>query len=108
MPDTHAPENVQIVLASRPHGAPTPENFRLERVPVPSPGPDEVLLRTLYLSLDPYMRGRLSDAPSYAAPFEVDEPLGAGTVCEVVESNSDDVKVGDVVLAYTTWSGQPQ
>lgn len=104
MPDTHAPENVQIVLASRPHGAPTPENFRLERVPVPSPGPDEVLLRTLYLSLDPYMRGRLSDAPSYAAPFEVDEPLGAGTVCEVVESNSDDVKVGDVVLAYTTWS----
>lgn len=98
------PNNTQIVLASRPHGAPTAENFRTETTPVPSPGDGEVLLRTLYLSLDPYMRGRLSDAPSYAAPFEVDAPLGAGTVSEVVESNSSDFTVGDVVLGYTTWS----
>ena len=53
----------RIVLASRPVGEPTPENFRLEEFPIPSPGPDQVLLRTIWLSLDPYMRGRMSDAP---------------------------------------------
>ncbi len=97
-------QNVQIVLASRPHGEPTSDNFRTETVPMPSPGDGEVLLRTIYLSLDPYMRGRLSDAKSYAEPFEVDAPLGGGTVCEVVESRSADVATGDVVLAFTSWS----
>lgn len=96
--------STHIVLASRPHGAPTPENFRTESVPVPTPGTGEVGLRTLFLSLDPYMRGRLSDAPSYAAPFEVDAPLGAGTVSEVVDPHDSDFAVGDIVLGYTTWS----
>ena len=98
------PENMQIVLASRPHGEPRPENFRTETTPLPVPGEGEVLLRNLYLSLDPYMRGRMSDAKSYIAPFEVDAPLQGGTVGEVLQCNSPDLAVGDVVLAFTTWS----
>ncbi len=104
MPDTSMPLNTQIVLASRPHGEPTSENFRTETVSIPAPGDGEVLLRTIYLSLDPYMRGRLSAAKSYAEPYEVDAPLGGGTVCEVIESRSDDFAPGDVVLAFSTWS----
>lgn len=97
-------DNTQIVLASRPHGEPTSENFRTETAPMPVPGDGEVLLRTIYLSLDPYMRGRLSDAKSYIPPFQVDAPLSAGSVCEVVESRSDDFAPGDVVQAFTSWS----
>jgi len=63
--------NRRIILNSRPVGAPTAENFRLEEIVVPVPSAGQVLLRTLYLSLDPYMRGRMSDAPSYAAPVAV-------------------------------------
>lgn len=97
-------DNTQIVLASRPHGEPTSENFRTETAPMPVPGDGEVLLRTIYLSLDPYMRGRLSDAKSYIPPFQVDAPLSAGSVCEVVESRSDDFAPGDVVQGFTSWS----
>ena len=75
-------KNHKIVLASRPTGAPTPENFRLER-PL-GPGRGQVLLKTLYLSLDPYMRGRMSDAPSYAAPVEIGEVMTGGAVSQVV------------------------
>ncbi|MBE7203205.1 MAG: NADP-dependent oxidoreductase, partial [Parafilimonas terrae] len=82
--------NRRIVLASRPHGEPRPENFRLEDVPVPQPGPGQVLLRTRWLSLDPYMRGRMSDAKSYAAPVEIGAPITAETVGEVVASNHPD------------------
>jgi NADPH-dependent curcumin reductase CurA len=82
--------NRRIVLASRPHGEPRPENFRLEEVPVPQPGPGQVLLRTRWLSLDPYMRGRMSDAKSYAAPVEIGAPITAETVGEVVASNHPD------------------
>ena len=102
--DSTASTSIQIVLASRPHGEPAARDFRTESVPVPAPGDGEVLLRTLYLSLDPYMRGRLSDAESYAASWDVDVPLQAGTVSEVVESRSDRFSPGDVVLGYTTWS----
>lgn len=98
-----AAKNRRIVLASRPQGAPTPENFRLEEVDVPSPGAGEMLLRTLWLSLDPYMRGRMSDAPSYTPPVEVDAVMCAGTVCRVEESNLDGFAAGDLVLAYTGW-----
>lgn len=95
--------NRRIVLASRPHGLPTAGNFRLEEVPVPEPKEGEVLLRSVYLSLDPYMRGRMSDAPSYAAPVEVDAVMGAGTVSRVVASRHPDYAVGDWVLAKGGW-----
>ncbi len=62
--------NRRWVLASRPHGAPVPENFRLEEDDIATPGEGQVLLRTVYLSLDPYMRGRMSDEPSYSPPVD--------------------------------------
>ena len=84
---TYAREtNRRIVLASRPTGSPTVENFRLEEQAVPVLKDGQILLRTLYLSLDPYMRGRMSAGESYAAPNEVDAVMGAGTVCQVEES----------------------
>ncbi len=78
------------VLASRPHGEPTAENFRPEESEVPTPGPGQVLLRTVYLSLDPYMRGRMSDAPSYSPPVAIGAVMVGGTVSRVVSSNHAD------------------
>lgn len=95
--------NRRIVLASRPDGQPTPENFRLEEVPIPAPGDRQLLLRTLYLSLDPYMRGRMSAAKSYARSVEIGEVMEGGTVCEVVTSNHPDFRPGEIVRAYTGW-----
>jgi NADPH-dependent curcumin reductase CurA len=95
--------NRRIVLASRPVGAPTRENFRLESVPVPSPEEGEVLLRTVYLSLDPYMRGRMSDGPSYAEPVAVDAVMVGATVCQVEASRHPDYTEGEWVLAYSGW-----
>lgn len=93
--------NRRIVLASRPHGAPTTDNFRLEEVEKPVPQEGEMLLRTVYLSLDPYMRGRMSDAESYADPVAIDDVMVAGTVCQVETSNHPDYEAGEWVLAYT-------
>ena len=93
--------NRRIVLASRPHGAPTTENFRLEEVAKPVPKDGEMLLRTVYLSLDPYMRGRMSDAKSYAEPVAIDDVMVAGTVCQVEVSNHPDYEAAEWVLAYT-------
>jgi len=93
----------RIVLASRPTGEPTPQNFRSEDVPLPKPGPGQVLLRTLWLSLDPYMRGRMSEGPSYAAPVGIGETMVGGTVNEVIASNNPDFAVGDIVLAHSGW-----
>lgn len=95
--------NRSIRLAARPQGAPTPENFRLETAPVPTPADGQVLLRTVYLSLDPYMRGRMSDAPSYAEPVAVDDVMCGATVCRVAQSRHPDYREGDWVLAYTGW-----
>jgi NADPH-dependent curcumin reductase CurA len=95
--------NRRIVLASRPKGEPLQENFRLESLPIPAPGQDQVLLKTVWLSLDPYMRGRMSDGPSYAAPVQIGEVMGARTVSEVVESKSDALKTGDIVLCDAGW-----
>ncbi|MCO5158000.1 MAG: NADP-dependent oxidoreductase [Aquamicrobium sp.] len=95
--------NRRIVLASRPVGAPAPENFRLEETAVPQPGEGEVLVRNLYLSLDPYMRGRMSDGPSYATPIAIDAVMGGGTVGRVVESRNAAFKEGDLVLAFGNW-----
>ena len=96
-------DNTRILLASRPNGEPTHDNFRLETSPIPSPGDGEVLLRTIYLSLDPYMRGRMNDAKSYAAPQELGEVMQGGTVAEVIESNDQSLSVGDLVLSYHGW-----
>ncbi|MEU7632162.1 NADP-dependent oxidoreductase [Nocardia sp. NPDC049220] len=96
-------ESTRIVLASRPVGAPTPENFRIETTRLPAPVEGEVLLRTLYLSLDPYMRGRMSSAKSYAEPVEVGAVMVGATVAEVLESRAAALAKGDVVLAYSGW-----
>jgi NADPH-dependent curcumin reductase len=95
--------NRRIVLASRPKGTPTPANFRLEQQPVPAPKDGEMLLRTVWLSLDPYMRGRMSDAPSYAAPVEVGAVMVGGTVNRVEESKHPNFRQGDLVQAYAGW-----
>ena len=91
-------------LASRPTGEPTDDDFELVTVDRPTPGPGEVLLRTLYLSVDPYMRGRMSDAESYAEPWGVGEPMEAGVVGEVVESNHDAFAPGDVATGNLLWA----
>ncbi|TWI49275.1 hypothetical protein IQ22_04077 [Pseudomonas duriflava] len=96
-------ENRRIVLASRPTGAPTAENFRLEREPRPEPQEGEVLLRTVYLSLDPYMRGRMSDTKSYTEPMQVNDVMVGGTVCRVEESRHPEYQKGDWVLASSGW-----
>jgi NADPH-dependent curcumin reductase CurA len=95
--------NRRIVLNARPRGAPTSEDFRICNEPVPQPGPGQVLLRTLYLSLDPYMRGRMSDGPSYAAPVALGDVMVGGTVSRVEASLRGDFKVGELVLGYTGW-----
>jgi NADPH-dependent curcumin reductase CurA len=92
-----------IVLARRPHGAPVPADFRLEEHAIPAIGRGEVLLRALYLSLDPYMRGRMSDAPSYAAPVEVGAVMVGGTVSRVEESQNGNYAVGDLVVNFGGW-----
>ncbi|UDG77997.1 NADP-dependent oxidoreductase [Achromobacter sp. 77] len=98
-----ASTNRRIVLAARPHGEPADTDFRLETGEVPQPGPRQVLLRTVYLSLDPYMRGRMSDAPSYAEPVQIGEPMVGGTVTRVQASNNPQFPVGEWVLAQTGW-----
>ncbi len=102
MPPTPA-MNRQITLASRPVGAPTADNFKTLETPVPAPTDGQLVLRNLYLSLDPYMRGRMSDAPSYAAPVGIGEVMGAGTVAQVEASHHPDYHAGDLVLAQGGW-----
>jgi NADPH-dependent curcumin reductase CurA len=93
----------RIVLAARPNGEPKPSDFRLEDLAVPTPGAGEVLLRTIWLSLDPYMRGRMSDGPSYATPVPVGGVMEGGTVSEVIASNNPTFAKGDVVLSRAGW-----
>lgn len=102
MPQSHS-SNRRILLASRPQGAPVSDNFRLEQQPIPEPGEQQVLLRTVYLSLDPYMRGRMSDAPSYAPPVALGEVMVGGTVARVEHSRHPDFQVGDWVLSGGGW-----
>lgn len=97
-------ENRRIVLAARPKGAPDPaRDFRMERAARPEPGEGQVLLRTLYLSIDPYMRGRMSDGPSYAEPVALGDVMIGGTVSQVEQSRNPQYKEGDVVLSYNGW-----
>lgn len=93
----------QIVLASRPSGPPKPENFRLEQVPMPALPPGGLLLKVLYLSLDPYMRGRMDDRKSYAKPVGIGEVMTGESVCEVIASDRQGYAPGDIVLAHTGW-----
>jgi len=95
--------NHQILLASRPQGEPTVDNFRLAETPVPALQEGQVLVRNHYLSLDPYMRGRMNDAKSYAAPQPLDEVMIGGTAGEVAESKNDNFKVGDKVVGMGGW-----
>lgn len=102
MPQTAA-VNRRLVLAQYPNGDPDANTFRLESVPVPTPGPGQVLLRTLWLSLDPYMRVRITDADGYMPPVKPGEVMVGGTVSEVVASNHAGYAVGDLVQAYAGW-----
>lgn len=93
----------RFVLASRPVGEPKESDLRLEDVAMPAPGQGELLLRTLFLSLDPYMRGRMSAAKSYAAPVEIGAVMEGGTVSEVIVSNNPGFAIGDIVLGRSGW-----
>src|ERR1700740_2439752 len=95
--------NKQIILDSRPSGAAEAGNFKLIEAPTPTPGPGQVLVRHLYLSLDPYMRARMDDAKSYAKPQELGAVMGGGTVGEVVASNNERFKLGDKVVGMGGW-----
>jgi len=95
--------NRRLVLASRPQGAPTEDTLKLETAEIPTPQQGEMLLRTEFLSLDPYMRGRMSDAPSYAPPVEIGEVMVGGTVAQVVSSKLDGFKEGEWVLSFNGW-----
>lgn len=95
--------NHRIVLAARPHGEVLPSDFRQEEADMPVPAEGEVLLRTLYLSLDPYMRGRMNAAKSYARPVEIGEVMTGRTVAEIVESRDPAFQPGDKVLSNSGW-----
>ncbi len=96
-------ENRRIVLASRPQGAPTPGNFRLETAPIPQPDDGQIVLETLFLSLDPYMRGRMSDAASYATPVGIGEVMTGEVVGRVTASRAAGFAEGDLVAGRTGW-----
>ncbi|MEC1404600.1 NADP-dependent oxidoreductase [Bacillus subtilis] len=92
----------QIQLARRPQGVPVHEDFRFETIPVPEPNQGEVLVKTLYVSVDPYMRGRMQDTKSYVEPFTLDEALSGGVIAEVV-SDGNHLKKGDIVIGNLSW-----
>lgn len=94
----------QIVLASRPLGYPTLENFKNETIELPQALEEEVLVEGLYYSVDPYMRGRMNDAKSYLSTYEIGKPIVGGVVAKVIESRSSEIKVGDIVLGRLPWS----
>ncbi|WP_428375018.1 NADP-dependent oxidoreductase [Lichenicoccus sp.] len=93
----------RILLARRPVGAPVAADFRIETAALPQPGPGEVLVRVLYLSLDPYMRGRMSEAKSYAPPVALGDVMVGETVAEIVQSNVPGFPPGDIVRCHAGW-----
>ncbi len=88
----------RVVLVSRPVGEPKASDFRIEEAAIPVPGEGQVLLRTIWLSLDPYMRGRMSDGPSYAAPVPIGGVMEGGRDSEVIASNNPNFAKDDIVL----------
>jgi NADPH-dependent curcumin reductase CurA len=99
MPET----NRRVVLAARPSGLPKLSDFRLEEAPIPKPKDGEVLLQIQYLSLDPYMRGRMNDSKSYAKPTAIGQEMEGGTIATVLESRHPDFNPGETVLSYSGW-----
>lgn len=93
-----------IVLAARPDGVPTAANFRTETAPMPEPGPDQMLVRTIWLSLDPYMRGRMDAGKTYAPPVELGATMEGAGVGEVIASNAGGFAPGDIVVGRTGWA----
>jgi NADPH-dependent curcumin reductase CurA len=96
-------ESTQIRLAARPVGEPKDSDFETVTVPVPEPKDGQLLVKVLHLSLDPYMRGRMNDAKSYAAPLAIGDVMIGGVVAEVVESRAEGFAPGDRVMAYAGW-----
>ncbi|CAM5727650.1 NADP-dependent oxidoreductase [Streptomyces antimycoticus] len=90
-------------LVARPQGWPKPEDFALREAPISEPGPGQALVRNLYMSVDPYMRGRMNDVKSYAPPFQLDQPMEGGAVGKVIASNAEGLSVGDHVLHFGGW-----
>lgn len=95
--------NRRILLVRRPVGEPVPDDFRLEEVALPEPGPGEVMVRTIWLSLDPYMRGRMNEGPSYVAPVPLGGVMQGECVGEVVASRSPDFQEGEIVRGHGGW-----
>ncbi len=93
----------QIVLAARPHGAPKLSDFRFEEVDIAAPRDGEVLLATRFLSVDPYMRGRMNDVRSYVAPVPIDGVMSGEGIAEIVQSRNNQFRAGEYVTAYTGW-----
>ncbi|PKR78123.1 NADP-dependent oxidoreductase [Halalkalibacillus sediminis] len=96
-------KNKQILLAKRPEGTPDKNTFKFVETDIRTPEKGEILIRTIYVSVDPYMRGRMVDAPSYIPPYQIDDVLGGGAIGEVVESKSDRFEHGDIVLGSFGW-----
>ncbi len=97
-------ETTQFVLASRPYGMPTPDNFRIEKIRLENLKPGEVLLKPWYVSVDPYLRGRMNDTKSYIEAFQVDQPIKGNIVAKVIDSKSEKIKSGDIVIGTLPWS----
>ena len=95
--------NRRVLLKRRPVGEPKPTDFEVVDAPVPTPQDGEILVRTIWLSLDPYMRGRMNDVKSYAPSVELGQPMVGGTVGEVVESRDAAFRPGEFVLTYGGW-----
>ncbi|MGO1059387.1 NADP-dependent oxidoreductase [Planococcus sp. FY231025] len=100
MPKTYK----EIHLANRPEGLPADEDFAFIEKEIPELGAGGILLKTLYLSVDPYMRGRMRDVKSYIAPFELNKAITGGVLAEVVESNSEEFQKGDIVSGHLNWA----
>jgi len=96
--------NREFLLVSRPKGMPTDDNFKLQTNQVPKVNDGEVLVQTIYLSVDPYMRGRMNGVKTYTSPFELNQVLTGGVVGRIIESNHDKFKVGDIVEGRLNWA----
>ncbi len=94
----------QIVLAIRPKGMPSKEQFRTETIALPELQDGEVLVKALYFSVDPYMRGRMNDAKSYAPPYKIDEPIVGGGIAKIIETKSGNFQKGDIVQGFLPWA----
>ena len=92
-----------IVLAKRPEGIPSDDVFRYETVEIDEPSKDEIQIEAIYISVDPYMRGRMDDSKSYIQPFQLDEPLAGHIVGKVIQSNADGFEQGDYVVGMLPW-----